>query len=256
MTSPLPHYPDLKKRTVIITGGANGIGEAMVETFAAQEAEVYFCDVDLEAGHQLAAKIGRHTHFSKVDLRREVQVIRWVEKVAAASPDGIDVLINNAARDPRIPLDQITMAEWDDLFALNLRAMALTCREVAPRMNPKRGGSIINFSSVTFHIAPTEMSAYVATKAGIVGLTRTLSRELGPRNIRVNAISPGWVMTERQLKQYVTPAVKRFLRKTQCIPYLIQPSDMAQVALFLSSQTASRAITGQEILADLGQAFS
>ena len=156
-------------------------------------------------------------------------------------------------RSPRIGLDEMSSRNWDDLFARNLRAYFLTSRQCAPRM--REDASIINLSSITWHIAPARMSAYVATKAGVLGFTRSLARELGPRGIRVNAVSPGWVMTERQLRQFVTPAVKRLIKKSQCVPVLIQPGEIASVVLFLASEM-SRAITGQEILADRGWAHS
>jgi NAD(P)-dependent dehydrogenase (short-subunit alcohol dehydrogenase family) len=127
-------------------------------------------------------------------------------------------------------------------------------RETAPHM-AKGAGAIINLASITFHIAPAAMSAYVATKGGVLGFTRSLARELGPRGIRVNTVSPGWIMTERQMKQFVTPTVKRLIRRSQCVPDLLQPEDIADVVLFLASG-ASRAITGQEILADRGWAHS
>ncbi|MGH6631675.1 MAG: SDR family NAD(P)-dependent oxidoreductase, partial [Burkholderiales bacterium] len=120
---------------------------------------------------------------------------------------------------------------------------------------PRRGAAVINLASITFHIAPAEMSAYVATKGGILGFTRSLARELGRRQIRVNAVSPGWVMTERQLRQFVTPAVKRLIRRSQSIPDLLQPDEIADVVMFLASDV-SRAITGQEILVDRGWAHS
>jgi NAD(P)-dependent dehydrogenase (short-subunit alcohol dehydrogenase family) len=138
-------------------------------------------------------------------------------------------------------------------MARNLRACMLTVREAAPAMTA--GSSIINLSSITFHQGPALMSAYVATKAGLIGMTRSLARELGPRRIRVNTVSPGWVMTERQLRQYVTPAIRRLIRKAQCIPDLLQPEEIAQVILFLASD-GSRAITGQELLVDRGWAHS
>jgi D-xylose 1-dehydrogenase len=118
-----------------------------------------------------------------------------------------------------------------------------------------KGSSIINLASITFHNAPAAMTAYVATKSGIIGFTRALARELGPRRIRANVISPGWTMTERQLRDYVTPATKRMIRAEQCIPDLIQPNDIAEIALFLASE-ASTALTGQEVLADRGWRFS
>ena len=117
------------------------------------------------------------------------------------------------------------------------------------------GSAIVNFSSITFHTGPDRMSAYVATKAGIIGFTRALARELGQRRIRVNTVSPGWIMTDRQLKEYVDAKVKKMIKKVQCIPELIQPKEIAEVVLFLASD-ASRAITGQEILADRGWCYS
>jgi NAD(P)-dependent dehydrogenase (short-subunit alcohol dehydrogenase family) len=248
----MPTYSDLRGQTVVITGGANGIGAAMVRAFHAQEARVFFCDVDSAAGIKLANELGETVTFSRVDLTREADVARWIKQVAkAGSPIG--VLVNNAACDPRIPLGKMSAADWDNLFATNLRAYFLTARATVPFM--PRGGSIINFASVTFHNAPPDMSAYVATKAGAIGFTRSLARELGPRRIRVNVISPGWTMTARQLKEYVNAAAKKQIRQSQCIPDFIQPEDIAEVALFLASD-ASRAITGQEILADRGWAHS
>lgn len=244
----MPTYPELAGRTVLVTGGANGIGEATVRAYHAQGARVAFCDRDAEAGARLAAELGDSVAFARVDLTREAEVRKWIDGVAGRRRT-IHALVNNAACDPRIPLGETTAEAWDKLFAVNLRAYFLTTRFASPRM--PAGGAIVNLGSITFHAGPANMSAYVATKGGVVGLTRSLARELGARRIRVNAVSPGWVMTERQLRQYVTPAVKRFVRKTQCIPELLQPAEIANVIVFLTSD-ASSAITGQEILAERG----
>lgn len=241
-------YDELAARLVLITGGANGIGEAMVKAFHAQGAVVCFCDLDDRAGVRLAKRLGDRAEFAKVNLTREVDIKRWVARLAKRHGN-IHVLINNAARDPRIALEDVTAKAWDDLFAANIRAYFLTCREASPHL--AKGASIVNFSSITFYTAPVNMSAYVATKAAAIGLTRSLARELGPRRIRVNTISPGWIMTDRQLSDHVTPAVKRQIRREQCIPDLNQPDEVAAVALFLASD-ASRAVTGQEILVDRG----
>lgn len=248
----MPAYPDLRGKTVLITGGANGIGAAMVRAFHAQNAEVIFCDIDTSAGKRLAGELGPTVEFHKVDLEREAEIKRWIRTIGNRLKR-INVMINNAASDPRIPLERTSAKAWDDLFARNLRACFLTCREASPWMT--EGSSIINLSSITFHTGPAKMTAYVATKAGIIGFTRSLARELGPRRIRVNVISPGWIMTERQLKEYVTAATRRLIRSSQCIPILNRPSEIAEVALFLASE-ASAIITGQEILADRGWAFS
>ena len=241
-------YDELAGRLVLITGGANGIGRAMVEAFHVQEAVVCFCDLDEKAGARLAKRLGDRAEFAKVNLTSEADIKRWVARIAKRHGD-IHVLINNAARDPRIALEDVTAKAWDDLFASNIRAYFLVCREASPHL--VKGASVINFSSITFYTAPVNMSAYVATKAAAIGLTRSLARELGPRRIRVNTISPGWIMTERQLSDHVTPAVKRQIRREQCIPDLNQPDEVADVALFLASD-ASRAVTGQEILVDRG----
>lgn len=238
---------------VVITGGANGIGEAIVRAFHAQGARVFFCDCDAAGGKRLATELGAQVEFARVDLRQEQEIVRWIERIGRAT-GRIDVLVNNAAIDTRREMGATTAAEWDSMFALNLRAYFLTCREILPWV-PATGGSIVNLSSITFHNGPAPMSAYVATKGGIIGFTRSLARELGPRRIRVNTVSPGWVMTERQLREYVTPATKRMIRKAQCIPELIEPEEIAEVVLFLASD-ASRAITGQEILVDRGWAHS
>lgn len=243
-------YPELKNRAVLVTGGANGIGAAIVFAFRQQQAQVFFCDRDAPAGQSLAKEIG--AIFQRVDLRHEKQIVQWISGIARRQ-GGIDVLINNAACDPRVALCELTAKRWDDLFATNLRAAFLCSREAAPHM--RNGSSIINLASITWHIAPARMAAYVATKGGMLGFTRSLARELGPRRIRVNALSPGWIMTQRQLQQYVTPAVRRLIQGSQAIPDLIQPGEIAEVVLFLAGK-GSASITGQEILADRGWAHS
>ena len=240
--------PELRNQIVLVTGGANGIGAAIVRAFHAQGAQVHFCDTEQRAGQSLAKATGPNAHFAKVDLLSERQIVKWIGTIRRNGKP-IHALINNAARDPRIELGKTSVKDWDQLHALNLRAYFLTCRETVTAMPP--GSAIVNLASITFHQGTAPMSCYVATKGGILGFTRALAREVGLRRIRVNTLSPGWVMTERQLKQYVLPATKRLIRKAQCLPDLIQPEEIANVALFLTSN-ASRAITGQEILVDRG----
>ena len=239
---------DLAKKRIVITGGANGIGKAMVAAFSAVGAHVSFCDIDATAGKALETAT-ENARFSKVDLLKELEVRKWIDQAAAI--DGkIDVLINNAAADPRIDFQSMTSLQWDTLFARNVRAYFLTAQQATEHF-PKTGGAIINFSSITIHKSPAAMEAYVSTKAATIGFTQSLARELGAQKIRVNTLSPGWVMTERQLEQFVTPQVKKMLKKEQCIPQLIQPNEIANVALFLASDL-SQAITGQEVLVDRG----
>lgn len=246
------NYSDLANKVVLITGGANGIGEFTVRAFLEQGAKVYFCDVDAEAAKTKFASLPTPPTFKKVDLTSEKQITNWIQSIARKEPQ-IDILVNNAAKDPRIKLQDTSVEKWDDLINTNLRSYFLTIRESAPHMI--KGSSIINLSSLTFHEGPAEMSAYVATKAGIQGLTRSLARELGPNRIRVNTVSPGWIMTDRQLEMFVTPSVKKRIKSLQCIPDLMQPQELANVILFLASST-SQGITGQELLVDRGWKFS
>ncbi len=240
--------PELRNRIVLVTGGANGIGAAIVRAFHAQGAQVYFCDVDQTAGEQLATTLGSNVHFRKVDLLSELQIVRWIGAIRKQGQP-IHALINNAARDPRIELAKTSAKDWDQLLALNLRAYFLTCRETVKAMQP--GSTIVNLASITIHQGPSPMTSYVASKGGVLGYTRALAREVGPQRIRANTLSPGWIMTDRQLQQYVRPSTKRHIKRAQCIPELIQPEEIADVTLFLASD-ASRAITGQEILVDRG----
>ncbi|HTD67871.1 MAG TPA: SDR family oxidoreductase [Candidatus Limnocylindria bacterium] len=244
----MTQFPELKEQAVVITGGANGIGAATVRAFHRQGARVFFCDKDTESGAKLAGELGANVLFTPVDLMSEHEILAWT-KTIKTSAKVIHALVNNAAWDPRIPFLETTTQQWDDLFALNVRAYFLMARECAPAMT--RGSSIMNFSSVTFYNTPPQMVAYVATKGAVIGFTRCLAREIGPRGVRVNCISPGWVFTERQLRDYLTPESKKLIEERQCVPEYIQPSEIANVVLFLASDL-SAAITGQEILADRG----
>ena len=240
--------PELRDELVIVTGGANGIGAAIVEAFHRQGAIICFCDIDSRNGRRLQQTLRPRARFHPVNLASEQQIQSWMKTIAEMQKP-VRALINNAARDPRIELSKTTATAWDELHALNLRACFLMSREAVPLMTS--GSAIINLASITFHQGPAPMSAYVATKGGIIGFTRALARELGSRRIRVNTLSPGWVMTKRQLKEHIQPATRKLIRRAQCIPDLIQPREIADVAIFLASD-ASRAITGQEILVDRG----
>lgn len=235
---------------MLLTGGANGIGASIVAAFAEQGSTVEFCDLDEPAGKRIERECAL-SRFTRVNLTKEQQILRWIAGIGKRH-SRIDVVVNNAAIDPRIAIDELSAEKFDRLMAVNLRPLFITVREAVKHM---RGGAIVNFGSITFHTAPAKMSAYVATKGAVLGATRALARELGPRGIRVNTVSPGWIMTERQLREHVNTATKRLIKQSQCVPELLQPADIAEVVLFLASN-ASRAITGQEILADRGWAHS
>ena len=244
-----PTYEDLNEQCVLITGGATGIGEALVRAFAGQHAHVYFCDIQAEAGEALASELGSKVQFSEVDLTKEAQVVSWIQGVSQKHPY-IKALVNNAAQDTRVSLQDTTMEKWDQLTAVNLRAAYLCTQQASPHMKG-RDASIINFGSVTFQLGEAGLSAYVTAKGAIVAMTRSHARELGPDLIRVNTLSPGWVMTEKQLRMYVNEGVKQRIFRDQCIPQLIDPHEIAEVALFLASNVSS-AITGQNIAVNRG----
>ncbi len=246
-------FSDLKDRIVIVTGGATGIGEAFVRAFVEQSAIVHFCDIDEDAGRQLADELGERAVFTPLDVTGEDEVRAWIQ--AAGAVNGrIHTLVNNVAHDQRIPFDDVGMDDWDRLIAVNLRAAFVCTQEAVKFMGGNKGGSIINLGSCAFHIGqPNHLSVYISAKGGQLGVTRELARELGPRNIRVNLLSPGWTMTDRQLRDYVTDETRQFLKEVQCLSEPLMPAEIANVALFLASD-ASRAITGQNILADKGWA--
>lgn len=244
-------FPSLVDKSVFITGGASGIGACLVKRFAAQGAWVTFVDLQKERGEAFAASIASPRHrpcFHSVDLR-DLDALQSVMR-AVASP--IDVLINNAADDTRHAFDELSPAYWDDRVAVNLRPMVFAAQEAARQMRGSGGGgSIVNIGSISWKLGQAGMIGYVTCKAAVHGLTRGLARELGPHNIRVNTISPGWVMTERQLALWVDPAANADIEKGQCLASRLQPDDIASMALFLSAED-SRCATAQDFTIDCG----
>jgi len=244
-------------KTVLITGAARRIGAVTAQLFhAAGYRVIIHYNNSAASADKLCEQLNSDRDNSCLLVQGDLNDMAGLAKIAALVErvGRLDVLINNAASDPRIEFESMTVEQWDDLFARNIRAYFIAAQQASPRF-PARGGAMINFSSITVHKSPAKMEAYVSTKAATIGLTQSLARELGPRNIRVNTLSPGWVMTDRQLEEFVTPEVKQMLRREQCIAELILPGEIAKVALFLASDMSS-AITGQEFLVDRGWACS
>jgi NAD(P)-dependent dehydrogenase (short-subunit alcohol dehydrogenase family) len=248
-------YPDLKGKTVLVTGGASGIGAAMVEAFAGQGARVGFVDLDTAAGEKLVAKLreaGAEVRFEPLDLRDIDALKRGIAAVRAALGP-IGVLVNNAARDDRHATEEVTDAYFDDRIAVNLKHQFFASQAVIPDMKAAGGGSIICFSSIVPRIGLGGMPIYAAAKSAVIGLARSLARDHGPDNIRVNVVAPGWIMTERQLTMWLTPEADAMRAERQCLTRRIMPEDVARLALFLGSEEAS-AITGQTHIVDGGWA--
>lgn len=227
--------------SIFITGGGSGIGAALVAGFVEQGAQVTFIDIAATDPHPGA-------DFIHCDVT-DTEALHAAMDQAAQKQGPFQSVINNAALDQRYALEDITPAAWDKMQAVNLKAYVFSCQKAATLM--KAGGSIINYSSISYMIGTENLLPYTTANAGIAGLTRSLARTLGPRRIRVNAIAPGWVMTERQKSLWATPEALDPFVKTQCLPDLIQPSDLVGPTLFLASN-ASAMMTGQTMIVDAG----
>lgn len=246
-------YPSLQDKVVLITGGATGIGASIVEHFAAQGSRVAFLDVDESGAAKLIDGSAGANHapvFLRCDLT-DIAGLRLAIQEVDNKLGTVNVLVNNAARDDRHKTAEVTPEYWDERMAVNLRHQFFATQAVAPGMTRSGGGSIINMSSISWIIPSTGLPAYVTAKAGIVGLTRTLSREFGEANIRVNCVLPGAIMTERQRKLWFTPEYLAEVMKAQALKRELVPEDVARLVLFLASDD-SASITGQNFIIDGG----
>jgi D-xylose 1-dehydrogenase len=247
-------YPSLEGRVVLITGGATGIGESLVANFARQGSRVAFLDIQDEAAHRLVESLHaegcpapKYLHCDLMDVEAlQASVKRLLEVYGT-----IDVLVNNAANDQRHTTEEVTPQYWEHCMAVNLRPHFFTIQAVAPAMKAARRGSIINFSSISWTVPSTGLPVYITAKAAIVGLTRTMAHELGPAGVRVNAILPGAISTERQERLWYTPEYIANIMHRQAIKITIYPDDVARLALFLAADD-SRAITNQSYVIDAG----
>lgn len=247
-------YPSLAGRSVFVTGGGSGIGASLVEHFAAQSAKVCFVDIaDESAGavvEAIRSKGHPAPHFIHCDLR-DIEALRRAVSEAAERHGPVRVLVNNAGNDDRHSTESVTVDYWDNRMQVNLRHQFFAAQAVRPQMRDAGGGSIINFGSITWMVGDPDCPAYVTAKAAVGGMTRALARELGPENIRVNCILPGWVMTERQVKLWLNDAGERQIADRQCLTSKLYPPDIARMALFLAADD-SRMCTSQNYIVDGG----
>jgi D-xylose 1-dehydrogenase len=247
-------YPSLRQRVVFVTGGGSGIGASVVEHFCAQGSRVTFVDLaeapSLALVETIAAREQPRPRFIACDLR-DIEALRAAIAETGAADGPIRVLVNNAANDDRHRLEDVSVGYWDDRMAVNLRHQFFAAQAVRPQMRDAGGGSIINFGSVSWMIGEGDCAAYVTAKSAINGLTRGLARELGPENIRVNCVVPGWVMTRRQLELWVTPAGEALIDASQCLKGRLTPPDLARMVLFLAADD-SRMCTSQNFIVDAG----
>lgn len=253
MVTAVASYPSLAGRVVFVSGGGSGIGADIVARFARQNARVAFCDVADEAARALVVRLAPAPVRYHVCDVRNIGALRAVMEAIDKDWGPVTVLVNNAARDDRHPLESVTPEYWDECLAVNLRHHFFAAQAVAPGMAHAGGGSIINVGSVSWMRGTPGMVAYTAAKAAICGLTRTLARELGPHNIRVNSIVPGAIDTPRQRALWLTPELEREFFGQQCLKFRLVGDDIARGALFLASDEA-RGITGHDLIIDAGLA--
>ncbi len=248
------HYPSLRDVVVLVTGGGSGIGASIVEQFALQCAKVAFLDIADEASSALVNELRPQCTHSPLYLHCDLMDIPAL-KAAIAQVESqlgpVRVLVNNAASDDRHKLADVTPDYWDERMSVNLRHQFFATQAVAPGMAKAGGGSIINMSSIAWMIPSTGLPAYVTAKAGIVGLARTLAKELGAANIRVNCVLPGAIMTERQRRLWMTPEYLAEIMHHQSLKRELIPEEVARLVLFLASDD-SAAITGQSYVIDGG----
>jgi NAD(P)-dependent dehydrogenase (short-subunit alcohol dehydrogenase family) len=246
-------YPDLKGRTVLVTGGGSGIGEALVKSFAAQGSRVGFIDIAAEPSAKVVDAVraeGGTVHFEHADLRETAALQGAIEKIRSALGP-ITILLNNAAHDQRHKTEEVTSEYFDERIAVNLKHQFFASQAVLPDMQAAGGGSIVCFGSNSWMLGIGGMAVYTAAKSAVHGLARSLARDYGPYNIRVNVLVPGWIMTQRQLDNWLTPEADKEREEGQCLKRRLYPDDVARLALFLGSEESS-GMTAQSYIVDGG----
>lgn len=249
-------YPSLAGRAVLITGGGSGIGASLVEHFVAQGSRVGFIELNGEVAVACANAVesatGTRPDFEVADLRdiagMQQAILRLADRTGPFS-----VLVNNAGNDDRKPIEEITPDYWDERQATNLRHQFFAAQAVIEGMTAAGGGSIINMGSISWMRGAAGLVFYTTAKSAVMGMTKSLARELGERNIRVNSIAPGWVLTERQVLRAKAIYHGKFTEylEAQCLKEHLLPPDIARMALFLAADDA-RLITSQTFIVDGG----
>ncbi len=247
-------YPSLKDQRVFITGGATGVGAALVAAFAMQGAKVAFVDVDDAQSLELVANLQAQGHGTVWWRHCDVSDVGALQAAIAQAAQDIgtfSTLVNNVANDDRHTLESVTPEYWDERMAVNLRPAFFAIQAVVPGMQGLGGGSIVNLGSTGWQNKSSDYPCYAIAKSSVNGLTRGLAAKLGADRIRVNTVSPGWIMTPRQLSKWLNAQAVVTIRQGQCIPDLLQASDVARMVLFLASADSAMC-TAQEFKVDAG----
>ena len=243
-------YPSLQRRATVVTGGASGIGEAIVRGFVRNGARVVLIDIDRAAGEALSIELGPDTRYIACDLT-DLTALRAAVSEAESHLGPIRALVNNAANDQRYRIEDITPEEWDASQAVNLRHQFFATQAVLPGMKAAGGGTVVNLSSVAWRMGLPTLVPYTSAKAAVLGMTRSMGTALGEYGIRVNAVAPGAVMTERQMRLWHTPETKARAVAAQSLHTDLLGDDVADAVLFLSAAD-SRMITKQCLTVDGG----
>jgi galactose dehydrogenase len=239
---------------VLITGGGSGIGADLVEGFAKQGARVAFIDIAEEPSQALVSRLGGQVAHAPLFIRADladIQAAQAAVREAASSLGSLSVLVNNAGWDDRRELEDVTESYWDKSQAINLKQMFFVSQAAAPFLEEAGGGAIVNFSSISYLLNMAALPAYTTAKAGIIGLTKSLAGKLGPSNVRVNAILPGMIVTERQKRLWLTDDGISAMIDRQCLKRSLDGSDLVGPCLFLASD-ASATMTAQTLIVDGG----
>jgi NAD(P)-dependent dehydrogenase (short-subunit alcohol dehydrogenase family) len=248
-------YPSLRDRVVFITGGATGIGAAHVAHFAAQGAQVAFVDIQDAPAEALVERVAAEgrgkPRFMHADLR-DIPALQAAIATVGREVGPITVLVNNAAHDERHKWQDVTVEYWEERLQVNLRHQFFAIQAAAPMMQRAGGGSIINFGSISWRLGQGGMPAYTTAKAAVEGLTRSFARDLGPDNIRINCVIPGWIMTERQKALWLTPEGEKRTLEAQCLKRMLVPDDVSRLVLWLAADD-SRMCTSQCWVVDGGR---
>jgi NAD(P)-dependent dehydrogenase (short-subunit alcohol dehydrogenase family) len=243
-------YPSLDGKGVAITGGATGIGRALAVAFAGQGSKVSVLDWDRAAGEELARELGPPNRFILCDVT-QTETLRDAIDMTAEAFGELNVVICNAADDVRHDVDAVTPQSWEAGMAVNLGHQFFAAQAAERHLRAAGGGVILCLGSIAWMNNTASMVVYTTAKAAVHGLVRTLARLWGPAGIRVNALVPGWTMTEKQLARWVDADAEQEIEASQCLPGRVTPEDVARAALFLASADAAM-ITHQAFVVDGG----
>ena len=247
-------FGSLKGKRVFITGGGTGIGEDLVSSFAAQGALVAFIDIARDASVALCERLAGAglpmPLYRECDIT-DIAALQATMAELAAQLGDFDILVNNAANDQRHNIEDVTLEYWNERIAINQRPLFFTAQAVLAGMKRRGGGAIINIGSISYHAKNAGYPVYGTTKSAVVGLTRSLARDLGPHGVRVNTVTPGWVMTQRQIDLWLDEAGEAAIKQNQCLPGKLMPKHISAMVLFLASDDGAMC-TAQDFVVDAG----